>query len=312
MENRRRLRRGLASVLKTGATPIFFIFTPEIVHFAPYCIPANAKGFEPVLILNSVSASDEQWLREIHPTRLLISLKVSLTGNSNSLLAHGDVLNNLFATLSTSFCVQDPDCFVTHPSFWDQVSLDTKSDMAGGPFTQKPTHHDHVLPDTFFLMLNSRLFRSLRDRYQISAGTESHLKPAATERIQELGYGQGQFPQQFKPYFDTLQAYWLLALAEGYRFNKFPGVGETIFHIGGTSYLHSSDYDLSHWDYWPLSVIYFNLRLLELEAGERFRGRFKTILDRYGSANELLASYPEFLGTHRFSEMQKFLALLVD
>ena len=34
-------------------------------------------------------------------------------------------------------------------------------------------------------------------------------------------------------------------------------------HIGGTSYLKNSDYDLTHWDYWPLSVRYFNLRLME-------------------------------------------------
>ena len=80
-----------------------------------------------------------------------------------------------------------------------------------------------------------------------------------------------------------------------------------IFHIGGTSYLHKSDYDLAHWDYWPLSVIYFNLKLLELPAGHRFRERFSSILDKYESSERLLELHPEFQQTWRYREMQTIL-----
>ena len=149
-------------------------------------------------------------------------------------------------------------------------------------------------------------------RFRISATSASDLLPAAQEKIRQLGYKPGQYPEQFKGYFDTLQAFWLLALAEGYQFKQIPGVGESVFHIGGTSYLHSSDYDLAHWDYWPLSVIYFNLRLLELPAGERFREQFREIFDRFESSDHLLILFPTFSDSRRFKEMQILLSHMVN
>ena len=71
--------------------------------------------------------------------------------------------------------------------------------------------------------------------------------------------------------------------------------------------MHNSDYDLEHWDYWPLSVIFFNLKLLELPAGKRFQDRFTGIINKFGSSENLLAVYPEFSETWRFKEMQLIL-----
>ena len=96
-------------------------------------------------------------------------------------------------------------------------------------------------------------------------------------------------------------------MTSGYGVRHLAGAGQSVFHIGGTSYLHKSDYDLEHWDYWPLSVIYFNLRLLELPLGERFHGRFAQILQRYGGSEKLLDTYPEFREGRRFNEMQRLL-----
>jgi len=310
--NQRRLRSGLCRALKEKSSPIFFIFTPEIVHFASYCIPNDAEGFEPILILNSVSAEDEQWLRVTHPDNIIIQLKTSLMGNANSILAHAEVLNDLFATVNKPFCIQDPDCFVTNPGFWEQVNLDLDQDMAGGPFTKKPTDHDHVLPNTFFLIFNQRVFKSVCTRYKISANIMQTLPLRAKKKIQDMGYTNGQCPDSYKGYFDTLQAFWVLALAEGFKFKKISGAGKNVFHIGGTSYLHNSDYDLSHWDYWPLSVIYFNLKLLELPAGERFRHRFKVLFDQFESSDGLLSTYPQFMDTWRFKEMQTILKYIVN
>jgi len=301
----------MKTLMEKQSTPIFFIFTPDIIHFAPYCIPKDVEGFEPVLILNAVSDEDAKWLREIHPQYLIIQLKTSLSGNAHSMLGHGDVLNDLFATVGKPFCIQDPDCFVINAGFWKQVSLIPEHDMAAGPFTKKPTDHDHVLPDTFFLMFNPALFKSICSRYQITASVTQSLIPLAQKKVGEMGYATDQYPENFKGYFDTLQAFWVLALAEGYKFKKIPGAGRDVFHIGGTSYLHNSDYDLSHWDYWPLSVIYFNLKLLELPGGERFRGRFKQLFDQYGSSDGLLSAYPQFMDTWRYKEMQTIIEWIV-
>jgi len=310
--NQHRLRTGMRRKLQRETIPIYFIFTPDIVHFAPYCIPVGVDGFEPILVLNSVSESDEKWLRTIHPDRVIIPLKVSLRGNRKSMLSHGEVLNDLFAISDRLFCIQDPDCFVTDPSFWKHVELEPLRDMACGPFAKKTTNHDHVLPDTFFMMLNPSLFKDISKRYGILASNTKQLLPVAQKMIKQLNYHPGQYPEQFKGYFDTLQAFWLLALSEGYQFRQIPGAGHIVFHIGGTSYLHSSDYDLCHDSYWPLSVIYFNLRLLEKPAGERFRARFKGILDRFESPDHLLSLYPEFDKSPRFTEIQTLLSHIVN
>lgn len=307
--NRRRLRWALSRMQRQEDTPIFFIFTPDVVHFAPYCIPYDASGFEPILVLNSVSSADQEWLKALHPNNVIVALRVSLTGNAKSMLSHGAVLNDLFAIADKPFCIQDPDCFVTHSSFWSQVRLDVSTDMACGPFTKAPTDHTHVLPDTFFLIMNPALFKTLARRYRISASS-AYMLPAAQEAIRHLDYQPGEYPEQFKGYFDTLQAFWLLALSEGYEFRKLPGEGESVFHIGGTSYLHSSDYDLKHWDYWPLSVIYFNLSLLALPHGKRFHERFQGIMNGYSSPDNLLREYPAFMGTRRFAEIKRLLGAI--
>ena len=291
----------------TELTPVFFIFTPDIVHFGPYCISSGVAGIEPVIILNAVSNDDETCLRQIHPDILVIRLTTSITGNPDSMLAHGVVLNDLFAVIDKPFCIQDPDCFVTDRSFWSQVSINQEIEMAGGPFTKKLSQNPIVIPNTYFLIFNSKLVRSLFKKYGITANAISALGDQAQKKIRELGYETGEYPEGFKSYFDTLQAFWLLASAEGFRFKKMDGEGKSIFHIGGTSYLHKSDYDLAHWDYWPLSVIYFNLKLLELPAGHRFHERFANILEDYQSSDHLLGLHPEFRDTWRYREMQTIL-----
>ena len=89
----------------------------------------------------------------------------------------------------------------------------------------------------------------------------------------------------------------------GSRFGVIPGAGETIFHIGGTSYLARTADDVSHWDYWPLNVHYFNLRLLSLPKCTAFRERFRSLYEWYGSPEALLDRYPDYRKGWRFAEV---------
>ena len=290
--NRGRLRRGFAG-FAADTIPIVFIFTPEIAHLAPYCVPAVGPRFKPVLVMNAVHPQDVDWIRSIHPDLPLVELRHSLSRNSQSLLPHGDVLNDLFAVATGNFIIQDPDCFVTDPAFWDAVKIEQR-DFACGAFWEQAQDPDHVLPHTFFLMFNVDAFRTVASKFQIDAGVIRALPPRAAGKALEMGYEPGKYPHKFKDYFDTLQAFWVLSLAEGWKFREIPGQQECVFHIGGTSYLHKTDIDLSHWDYWPLSVLYFNLRLLELHHGQRFRTRYGKLIEAYGSADGLLTTNPEF------------------
>lgn len=303
--NQQRLRRGLAGIDR-GKIPIFFIFTPEIGHLAPFCIPQADDRFTSVLVMNAVSKDDVDWIRSIHPDLPLIELKHSLTRNSQSLLPHGDVLNDLFAVADGDFCIQDPDCFVTDTRFWENVRLE-QDDYAGGPFWSKAYGQDHDLPYTYFVMFSLGAFQTIASKYGVDANVMRTLPANAQRQAESVGYGAGHFPNRGKDYFDTLQAFWVLSLAEGMKFREMPGERDWIYHIGGTSYLHKSDIELSHWDFWPLSVHYFNLRLLESPLLERFRERYEMLFDTYRSSDALLEQHVEFREGWRCAEIDKIL-----
>lgn len=304
--NRSKLRAALREPHLGGKVPIFYIFTPELVHFAPFCLPARLDEFEPVILLNAVSREDEEWMRTTLRKRSIVRLTTSLRGNSGSMLAHAEVLNDLFAECDQNFCIQDPDCFIVDARFWENVGLNDDH-FAGGPFTKRPSSRDHILPDTFFIQFNSAVFKRIAKQYNVSASVTREVTGSALERIKVLGYESGGYPESYKDYFDTLQVFWLLSLAEGLEFLDMPGAANSIFHIGGTSYMHKTNYELSHWDYWPLSVHYFNLRLLERPELERFRGRFRGVIRQHGSSDRILTSHPEFLDSIRYSEIERIL-----
>lgn len=304
-QNRIRLKRGLSDIW--DRTPVCFIFTPEIVHLAPYCTQnIDQSRFAPVLITNAVPSDDVKWMQSVHPDLPLIQLKNSLRRNSLSLVSHGDVLNDLFSVAKGHFCIQDPDCFVVNDTFWSSVDVNG-NEFACGPFWEHLESHNHVLPHTFFLMFNRDCYRDIQNRYSIDARVIRELPTLAASQAQSLGYAPGAYPHSFKDYFDTLQAYWVLCLTQRLTFRELPGERKDIFHIGGTSYLHKSGVDLAHWDYWPLSVHYFNLRILELPLGERFQSRFCELTKRYTSSAGLLNGNREFSDGWRRAEIDLIL-----
>ena len=301
--NRRRLSSALNSLAATNRIPIFFIFTPDLVHIAPFCIPNEVATVQPIILLNGVSESDSVWIRNVHTDIPTVSLKASLSRNAKSMLSHAAVIDDLFATVDQPFCIQDPDCFVTDDSFYNAVSLDSKQHFAAGPFTKKLAGRTHSVPDTFFVLFNPEQYRQTTRNYGINADITSQLPAAAVDAIKKLGYDKSQYPEQFKGYFDTLQAYWLLSMADGFSFHKLDGDGTKVFHIGGTSYLKDIDYDLGHWDYWPLAVRYFHMRLMEKNSSEPFRSRFSYLTDWHGTPEKLLSDFPKFQTSERYRQV---------
>jgi hypothetical protein len=112
--------------------------------------------------------------------------------------------------------------------------------------------------------------------------------------LSDAGYPAGRVLETYKDYFDTLQQYWVVATHQGMKYRRVPGEGDTVHHIGGTSYLYKSFEKLDHWDYWPLAVHYFNLRILEFAGAAPFRTRFANLIDFHGSAESLLRRFPDF------------------
>jgi hypothetical protein len=307
-ENRARLKSTVDD-LDSGLIPIFFIFTPDIAHLAPYCILNVKPPFKPILVMNAVPKEDIAWINSLHPDLPLVELKHSLRQNSASLLPHSDVLNDLFAVVPGNFCIQDPDCFVVDQNFYTHVSL-SKSEFAAGPFWEQNSTHGHIFPYTYFVIFNTTAFRVNSSKFGTNADVIRKMPRRAAREIASMGYQPGEFPEPTKNYFDTLQAHWLLSLSAGLTFRQLPGIRESVFHVGGTSYVTSNTADVSASEYWPLAVQYFNLRLLELRHGERFRNRFHDLIERYGSSDDLLSRHPEFRDCWRFADISRILEFI--
>lgn len=290
-----------------GKVPVVFVFTADIIHLAPFCVGNIKSPFFPFILLNGVSPRDTDWVREQLPGIATVTLKTSLSKNAKSMLPHGDVINDLFGAVETDFCIQDPDCFVTEPAFWDAMRVDD-ANFAAGPFWENEERLSHVLPQTFMLMFRNATFSRIARSYGITAATCTQLPEVAHVAIRKIGYTEGMYPHAFKSYFDTLQAFWAVAFSEGLHFNKVPGSGKQVFHIGGTSYLHKTDYDLAHWDFWPLSVLYFNSRVLQLDGNTRFHSRFDHMFKRYSSSDDILLRHPEFADGWRRREIDHIVA----
>lgn len=287
-------RREIAA-LPSSRMPSYIVVTPELTHLAPLAAGNSGERVQPVFVANGIGERDVEWLARRCPDTPIIPLRASLRKSGESLLDHGVVIERLAAaTRHPIFCVQDADCFVTEPGFWRSVTLDPEKEFAAGPFVRKAANEKPEFPETFLVCLNQALMGSLRRSDGITA--EATLRPSrrARELLAQAGFGEGTYMESRKAYFDTLQQYWIAAKLCGFEFRRISGEGESVHHIGGTSYLHRTFEDLAHWDFWPLNVHYFHLRLLELPACAGFRDRFRRLIDFHGTADALLSAYPDY------------------
>ncbi len=289
-----RLKRFIKRECSPGKTPIFLVVIPDIVHMAPLAVSLRHPSFQPVLLANGVDRIDQAWLREMVGDIPLFSMQVSLKGNRASMLGHGTVIQYLMLANAGIFCIQDPDCFVTDMHFFETVALDDRLHYAAGPFATVSHRHPYQIPSTPFLCLNARLFRQLRSRYGLQAGATAVVPRRLVKILQNAGFGEGVYPDKKKAYYDTLQMFWIVAHESGARFKALRGEDESVFHIGGTSYLSSGTLGPPDEQLWRLNAHYFHLRLLSLPKCARFRQRFSHLFQEHGGPEALVSRYPEY------------------
>lgn len=276
-----------------GSMPCYIVVTPHLVHMAPMAAHNHPREFPPVFVANGLDSEDVNWLKGMCPDVPVIVVRAGIRRKSNSMLPHGVIIDMVASARPGPFCLQDADCFVADCEFWRLILMDPATEYAAGPFL-KAGGLAGQYPETFFVCVNGDLLVNYTDRYGITSVAGSKPRRRARSALSSAGFGEGQFPEPSKSSYDTLQQYWVMASSNGFRFRYLKGGGETIHHIGGTSYLHSSFEDLAKWDYWPLNVHYFHLRLLEHPEKTRFRPRFKRLIDFHASSEALLDSFPRF------------------
>lgn len=283
-----------SSGLRPGALPSYIVVTPHLVHLAPLAARNHPPQIQPVFVANGIGPSDIAWLADVSPDVPLVQLRASLGGNADSLVEHGMVINHLAKGNRGIFCVQDADCFVSDTEFWKSMKLDALTDYAAGPFVRQGERERPDFPETFLLCLNRGLMERFRRDYGITAEPSGRPRARTRRFLARAGYPEGKYLETLKDYYDTLQQYWVAAQEHGFAFRIVPGEGRSVHHVGGTSYLHRAFEDLDHWDYWPLNVHYFHLRLLDLPRCAPFRERFRGLIDFHGSSRNLLSDSPGF------------------
>ena len=291
--NQKRGRHFTASV-PSEKTASYIVVTPHLVHLAPLAAQNAGEGIFPVFVINGLSPTDIKWLTEVSPATAILPLLASLSGNRESLIEHGRIIDTLIDSENRPFFIQDADCFITDRAYWDQLGLASEHHYASGPFLRTIKSTNESFPETFLLGLNLQLLR----RYRTSLGLSARCATTARRKLQtaltDAGYPEGHYLETLKDSYDTLQQYWVLARHDGYLFRHCEGEDEEVFHIGGTSYLFRQFDDLAHWDYWPLAVHYFHLRLLEMPTCAPFRSRFARIFEVHQSSEKLLEGFPDF------------------
>jgi hypothetical protein len=253
----------------------------------------HPRRFPAILVANGLDRDDISWLRKTCADIPLVSVTATFDPRSRALLPHGAIIDLVASARKGPFCLQDADCFVSDVEFWESIQLDEKVEYASGPFI-KVGDVASAYPETYFVCVNGDLLVRYGDQYGITSAAGPSGSTRANEALARAGFLEGMFPESSKNYFDTLQQFWVLAIDKGYRFRYLDGAGKTIHHIGGTSYLHAVFNDLAKWDYLPLNVHYFHLKLLEHPSTERFRRRFKALINYHGTTESLLDSFPEF------------------
>jgi hypothetical protein len=290
-----RIAKKACARLDESRTPSFIVVTPHLVHLAPLAAENHGSRIQPVFVANGIGGPDIAWLRKLSPSVPVIPLRSSLRTGSESLLDHGVVVELVSrALIGKSFAIQDADCFVTDDRFWSTLELDEKKEYAVGPFERGADGDRPAFPETFLVELNGALLARLRREHGITAEAAARPSKRSREVMKAAGYVEGRYLESRKQYFDTLQQFWIASQSAGYNYRIVKGEGESVHHIGGTSYLHRTLQDLAHWDYWPLNVHYFHLRLLELPECARFRDRFTALFQLHSSSRLLLEAYPEY------------------
>ena len=274
--------------------PSFIVVTPAVVPLAPLAARNAASWIEPVFVANGLIREDIQWLRRFSPETRILKLTGSLGGNLASLLDHGSVIDALAWDRYEPFYIQDADCFILDPTFWDTMTVDPSVNYAVGPFVREPTSPCRSFPETFLLGLNGSLMNALRRKHAIYSSASEVPTSRARRFLAAAGYPEGRYLETLKAYYDTLQQYWVAAEHFGYQFRRCAGENDAVHHVGGTSYLHREANELDHWDYWPLAVHYLYLKLLELPACEIFEKRFESLRSLHGTVGSLLIQHPDF------------------
>jgi hypothetical protein len=300
--NTKKVRKILRSRNNPHA-PIFVIVSPRDFHLAPRFTAGLLEHFCVYLVANGLSPAMLSWLDNNLTGQIVIQLTASISGNFDTFLHHGEVIDLIASNFEGDFFICDADCLVTDCSWLRENSTLEEGSYALGPFSKNTIIPNVQIPDTFLVLINSSVYSKVSKEFGIDASICSQLNDEVRKSLLPR-FGQDiLIPEPGKSYVDTLQHFWMAAIASNLRFSEITGAGRKAIHIGGSSYLlHGAQHDLTYWDCWPANTIYVNLKFIEYLNDSFISNYHRNLFDKYESSNSILYSAPQLRNSWRFSE----------
>ena len=178
------------------------------------------------------------------------------------------------------FIALDYDCFVLDADLFDKMSIIDDDIMVNTVYARKNPNDVLVIPETFFMTVNSPLVNKIKTKYKVTSDLilYDNIPTRLRGELSKISVDKEHPIEYFKTeYMDTGRLWMALGLKDGYKFNFLEqfSIYETdrCFHIGAGHKNDRIDF------YWNIRGSYFWRKALECCQDEEIKKRY---YEKYG------------------------------
>lgn len=212
--------------------PIVVVAVPGSVYLVNLFVSLVPPELPVIIVDNGLDAFEKTWL-STHTNGCDIAA-------TQKMLPHSTIIDVLLNHKWDSVTLLDFDCFVLNSDLFHRLRGGLDSAMMASLFKNPHTFSPLEIPETFCLSLNVPIIKTVIKKYNVDASlvTFKQLTKKVKTALQKVDVTEGNLPEKYKPYLDTLRLIYLLGRAEGYRCNfvaEFPTISkpnDQAFHVG--------------------------------------------------------------------------------
>lgn len=271
--------------------------TPILIVAMPGCLCVLARCFEfipqkkdVVIFCNGLEEWETNYIKEHFRFNFLVL-------HEGKPLPHSMVLDYVMDAYNKPFIALDYDCFVLEADLFDKMSIIDDDIMLNTVYARKNLNDGLVIPETFFMTVNSPLVNKIKTKYKVASDLIRYdeIPTRLRRELSKISIDRDHPIEHFKTeYMDTGRLWMALGLKDGYKFNfiEYFSVTETkrCFHIGAG---HKNDRIDS---YWNIRGSYFWRKALECcrdeEIKKRYYKKYGTMTSAYIKENALPVPFP--------------------
>lgn len=216
----------------TGPEGIYFyvIAVPRALHFLIPAASLIQRHARIVFVLNGVSRTEEQALRDRFPAVPTLRLW-TLPGTC---WPHGHLLSVLLRSSGRDFGIIDHDFFLFDDTVFEQLRFaEDEFAVCADAWRNAPTGSE--VPTTHFMYLHTRRLQEVMRHHGVGAQLYKTIPGHLSDMLANAGFSMRNPPKEYQSFFDSFLMLSVLAVQDGYRFRKLDTAPEGWVHVGGTS-----------------------------------------------------------------------------